>query len=64
MRLSQKARDEGWEQHMSVMLPHGKLKQEDLELKTSLGYMVGPRYLCIWHIPAKDRLFSLASRLS
>lgn len=27
---------------MSVMLPCGKQKQEDLELKTSLGYIVWP----------------------
>lgn len=33
--ILQKARDEGWEWHMSVMLPCGKQKQEDLEPKTS-----------------------------
>lgn len=40
--ILQKARDEGWEWHMSVMLPLWKQKQEDLELKTSLGYIVWP----------------------
>ena len=40
--ILQKARDEGWEWNMSVMLPLGKQKQEDLEPKTSLGYIVWP----------------------